>query len=67
MSPRCNKPSRVLLLNIKIVRQLTLISRPSEAVRPVRPWPDQNFPHSIQNKSYVVKKFETINTIVLIE
>ena len=37
-------------------------ARPSEAVRP---WPDQTFPHSVQNKSYIGQK--TINTIVLIE
>ena len=38
-------------------------ARPSEAVRPIPAWPDQNFPYSVRNKSYSVKK--TINTIVL--
>ena len=37
-------------------------ARPSEEVRP---WPDQNFSHSIQNKSYIVKI--TINTFVSIK
>ena len=36
------------------LRQYAINSRPSESVRPVPPWPDQNFPHSIQSKSFIV-------------
>ena len=41
------------------------ITKPSETVRPVRPWPDQTFSYSIQNNPYIVQR--TVNTIVSIE
>ena len=30
-----------------------LMPKPWEVLQPLWPWPDQNFPHSIQNKSYI--------------
>ena len=43
-----------MLITLQVSPVRIWITRPSETVRPIRPWPDQTFPHSIQNKSYIV-------------